>query len=183
MGPTTPPTKPRIRAQLEPTSSANPANSASSAAPVNPPKNPTLPNPNTSSGQSKIIDVGSDLGIAANVEYERAIGEAFSLRAEFGGSLFDNSKGLSYAGEAAGEFVYRFDVLKYVPYIMGGGGAIYSGGGPLPGSFDAVVVLGGGLDILKSREFSYGFEAKMAASANTTTISAGFRATWRWGYF
>ena len=143
----------------------------------------TLASHDHTTGAPDTTDVGSNLGAGLNVEYERSIGEAFSLRAELGAALWDNSKGTSYGGLLAGEFVYRFDVLKYVPYLIGGGGAVYTGGGPLPGSFDAVLVLGGGLDILHSRESSYGFEARIASSANTTVISAGFRLTWRWGYF
>ena len=53
---------------------------------------------------------------------------------------------------------------------------------PLPLALLAVAC--GGLDFLRSRERSWGFEARLASFAgNVTTMSLGVRGTLRWGFF
>jgi len=47
-----------------------------------------------------------------------------------------------------------------------------------------VLALGGGLDVLASREKSWGVEARLASFGGDVTIfTVGLRATKRWGYF
>jgi hypothetical protein len=116
--------------------------------------------------------------------YERSFSEALSWRLELGGGLYGGG-GLSYSAAAAGGLVYRFDVLRYVPYALVEVGASLVGGGPVPAPvLDPVVQIGGGLDVLLGRERSWGIEARVASFAgDTTTVSISARTTWRWGFF
>ena len=129
------------------------------------------------------MDITPTIGGVVAVEYERAFAEALSWRVELAGGVF-HGDGTSYLGLADAGAVYRFDVLKYVPYAFAGVGAVLAGGGPLDDNIDPVLVLGGGLDFLRGRDRSWGFEARMASFAgDVTTFSAGVRGTLRWGYF
>lgn len=133
--------------------------------------------------------ISPDVGGAASVTYEHSISTDFSLRVEgafgafYGGGTEEQSK-TSYAGLADAGAVFRFDVLKYVPYLFGGLGAVATTGGPIDGGVDFVVAIGGGLDVLLSRSRSYGFEARLASfGGDTTVFTLGVRGTVRWGYF
>lgn len=130
-----------------------------------------------------------DVGGAASVTYEHSISSDLSLRVEgafgvfYGGGTEEQSK-VSYAGLVDAGGVFRFDVLKYVPYLFGGVGAVATTGGPIDGGVDFVVAIGGGLDVLLSRARSYGFEARLASfGGDTTVFTLGVRGTVRWGYF
>jgi hypothetical protein len=123
------------------------------------------------------------VGAAIGVTYERGISEALSWRVSLLGGGFVGG-GTTGAAWLAGGVVYRFDVLKYVPYVEASVGGIALGGAPLPGTIDPLLELGGGLDVLSSRERSYGVEVRVGSFAGDTTIvTAGLRMTWRWGYF
>ncbi|MFN0251350.1 MAG: hypothetical protein ACKV2T_31030 [Kofleriaceae bacterium] len=133
--------------------------------------------------------ISPDIGGAAAITYEHSISTDLSLRVEaafgafYGGGTEEQSKG-TYAGLADAGAVFRFDILKYVPYLFGGLGAVATTGGPIDGGVDFVVAIGGGLDILLSRERSYGFEARLASfGGDTTVFTFGVRGTLRWGYF
>ena len=133
--------------------------------------------------------ISPDIGGAVSVTYEHSVSTDFSLRVEgafgafYGGGTEKQSKD-TYAGLADAGAVFRFDVLKYVPYLFGGLGAVATTGGPIDGGVDFVVAIGGGLDILLSRDKSYGFEARLASfGGDTTVFTLGVRATRRWGYF
>lgn len=116
--------------------------------------------------------------------YERGFSEALSWRVELAGAVYGGG-GVSWGAAAGAGLVYRFDVLKYVPYAIVGLGGSYLDGGPIPDRvIDPVVLVGGGVDLLKSRDRSYGLEARVASFAgDTTTVSLGVRITHRWGYF
>jgi hypothetical protein len=133
--------------------------------------------------------ISPDVGGAASVTYEHSISTDFSLRVEgafgafYGGGTEKQSKA-SYAALADAGAVFRFDVLKYVPYLFGGLGAVATTGGPIEGGVDFVVAIGGGLDVLLSRDRSYGFELRLASfGGDTTVFTVGARYSWRWGYF
>ena len=129
------------------------------------------------------MDETSYAGMGLAVEYERAFAESLSWRVELTGGVFlDDSNWFGIADAGA---VYRFDVLKFVPYAFAGVGVIVAGGGPLDEiAVDPALVLGGGLDFLRSRDWSWGFEGRLATFASDiTTFSAGVRYTRRWGYF
>ena len=129
------------------------------------------------------MDVAVYAGGTLALEYERAFAESLSWRVELvGGLFFDDGTAWVALGDAGA--VYRFDVTKYVPYAFAGVGAVGAGGGPLETGFDPVLVLGGGLDFLRGRDRSWGFEGRLASFAgDVTTFSVGLRYTLRWGYF
>ena len=131
--------------------------------------------------------VGGSLGLS----YERLVGTDFALRAELVGGLFyggadakQRQSKISNALLADAGISFRFDVLKYVPYAFAGLGAVTAGGGPIERGTGLVLVVGGGLDWLRSRSRSYGVEARLASfGGDVTVITAGVRGTVRWGYF
>ena len=133
--------------------------------------------------------VTPDLGGALSLMYEQMIGSDVGVRVEAAGGLFRGGQGMdqsptSYVGLADAGLVFRFDVLKYVPYAFAGLGVVYTGGGPITGGFDPVLAIGGGLDILYSRQYSYGFEGRLASfGGDVTVFTLGIRGTTRWGYF
>jgi hypothetical protein len=135
-------------------------------------------------GEEEDETIAPTAGGVGLVSYERGFSEALSWRVELSGGLYGGG-GLSWSGAAAGGLVYRFDVLKYVPYALIELGVSYVGGGPVPEPvLDPVVQLGGGLDFLLGRSRSWGLEARVASFAgDTTTVSLGARYTLRWGYF
>jgi hypothetical protein len=133
--------------------------------------------------------VTPDIGGALGVTYEHAVSSDISLRGDLSGGLFyggqtKDQSPTSYAVLFDAGVTFRFDVLKYVPYALIGIGGIASGGGPIDGELDPVLVIGGGLDYLASRDRSYGIEARLASFGSDVTIfTLGLRATCRWGYF
>ncbi|MGE5182426.1 MAG: hypothetical protein ACM31C_10210 [Acidobacteriota bacterium] len=130
-------------------------------------------------------DVGGTLGVV----YERSLSSDFSLRGELAGAMFSGGNStkqssLSYAGIGDVGGVFRFDVLKYVPYAFGGVGAIVSSGGPIDKGSELVLAIGGGCDVLASRSRSYGIEGRLASfGGNITIFTLSVRGTIRWGYF
>jgi hypothetical protein len=131
--------------------------------------------------------IGGSLGVS----YERHIGTDVALRGELVGGLFygggDEKEQESQTSNALLVdlgVALRFDVLKYVPYAFAGLGAITTGGGPLERDTAPVLVVGGGLDWLQSRQRSYGLEARIASfGGDVTVVTIGVRGTTRWGYF
>lgn len=145
--------------------------------------------PGVATGNMAPPAVSPDVGGALAVTYEHAIGTDIALRAELAGGLFYGGHGedqapVSYAALADAGVVFRFDVLKYVPYAFGGLGAVGTTGGPIDRGVNLVLAVGGGLDILVSRAWSYGFEARLASfGGDVTVFTLGVRGTTRWGYF
>ena len=88
----------------------------------------------------------------------------------------------SFASLGDAGAVFRFDVLQVVPYLFAGLGGVVSGGGPLDRGADLVLVVGGGVDWLMSRERSIGLEARIASFGGDITVATfGLRGTLRWG--
>lgn len=145
--------------------------------------------PGTAEGNMEPPAVSPDVGGSLAAIYEHAIGSDFSLRGELAGGLFYGGESakqsaLSYAGLVDAGAVFRFDVLKYVPYAFGGVGAVVTSGGPIGDHATFVLAVGGGLDVLASRDKSWGFEARLASfGGDVTIVTLGLRATTRWGYF
>lgn len=133
--------------------------------------------------------VSPTVGGSLSVIYEHAIGSDFSLRGEATGGLFyggntEDQGALSYAGLADAGAVFRFDVLKYVPYAFAGLGAVVTTGGPIQSGTSFVLAVGGGLDVLVDRSKSWGIEARLASfGGDVTVFTLGVRGTTRWGYF
>jgi hypothetical protein len=134
--------------------------------------------------------LSSDIGGVLTVSYEHSVSTDISLRAELAGGAFyggtqamQKQSNASFAALGDAGAVFRFDVLKYVPYAFAGLGGVISGGGPIDRGADFVLVIGGGLDWLRSRERSYGIEARVASFAgDITVVTFGLRGTVRWGW-
>jgi uncharacterized protein (DUF697 family) len=133
--------------------------------------------------------VGPDVGGSLAASFEQAMSDEISLRGELVGAIFhggnsDKQAATAYAGLVDVGAVFRFDVLKYVPYAIAGVGGVVSGGGPIARGTELVLVLGGGVDVLVSRERSWGVEARLAAfGGDVTVFTLGVRGTARWGFF
>ncbi len=134
--------------------------------------------------------VSPSLGGALVVSYERAIGTDIAFRAELAGGMFyggNSAKQSSHSFAALGDLglVFRFDVFKYVPYAFAGLGGVQAGGGPITGAgSNVVLVVGGGVDRLFSRNRSAGGEIRIASFAGDVTVfTVGLRGTVRWGFF
>lgn len=133
--------------------------------------------------------VSPDWGTGLFASYERMLGSDLGLRAELAGSLFSGGNtakqtATSYAVLGDAGLVFRFDVLRVVPYAFAGLGAVWSTGGPIDRGTDYVIVIGGGVDWLRSRERSYGLEVRMGSFAgDVTVVTVGLRGTQRWGFF
>ncbi|HEU0030222.1 MAG TPA: hypothetical protein VFQ53_06310 [Kofleriaceae bacterium] len=128
-------------------------------------------------------------GIALGVTYERSVGTDVVLRGEllggsfYGGAQKDQSN-FSYAALGDAGVALRFDVFQYVPYAFVGLGGVLSGGGPIDRGIDYALVAGAGLDVLRSRERSWGGELRLASFAGDVTVfTVGVRGTARWGFF
>ncbi len=133
-------------------------------------------------GTFSIPDHSPDGGVVG-VDYERGISESIALRASGGAGAYYGS-GLAYSAHASIGLTYAFDVIKYVPYANLGVGGIVIDGSDIDADVYPLLELGVGLDILKSREFSWGFQARFETyAANTSFFTAGTRLTWRWGFF
>jgi len=149
----------------------------------------TFSTPGKKMGNQEPPAITPDVGGTLSVVYEQSLSTDFSLRGELAGGLFyGGNTGMqsdtSYAGLGDVGLVFRFDVLKYVPYAFGGVGGIVSGGGPIDRGSELVVALGGGLDILTSRERSWGIEGRLVSfGGDVTLFTLGLRGTVRWGYF
>ena len=116
-----------------------------------------------------------------------SISTDLALRVELAGGVFHGGgqamqSQTSYASLGDAGAVFRFDVLKVVPYLFGGLGGVVSGGGPIDRGADFVLVVGGGVDWLTSRERSLGLEARIASfGGDITLVTFGVRGTLRWG--
>ena len=134
--------------------------------------------------QSFTVPKHAPPGGGVGLEYERGLGQAFSLRAAAGGGLFDESGQASYSGQATLGLTYVVDIIKYVPYLTGGLGATVLGGGAVDTEVHPVVELGAGIDLLTRRGLSYGAWVRVASFLDDSALyGAGLRVTWRWGFF
>jgi hypothetical protein len=147
----------------------------------------TFSAPGQAMGKQAPPTLTPDIGGILAVSYEQAISSDLALRAELAGGVFYGGgqamqSQTSYAslGDVGG--VFRFDVLKVVPYLFGGLGGVVAGGGPIDRGADFVLVVGGGVDWLTSRERSLGLEARIASfGGDITVVTFGVRGTLRWG--
>ena len=123
-------------------------------------------------------------GGALGLEYERGLGEDLWVRAAASGGAYLVSNDASWTGQGTVGLTYVVDVLRYVPYLHAGVGAVMLGGGPLERELHPVVELGAGLDVLTRRELSWGVYVRLASFLDDSSfVGAGARVTWRWGFF
>jgi len=145
--------------------------------------------PGKKTGTMEPPAITPDIGGTISLVYERSLSTDFSLRGELAGAVFDGGNTskqteVSYAGLADAGAVFRFDVLKYVPYAFGGVGVLATSGGPIDQNPQLVLAIGGGLDVLVDRRHSWGIEGRLASfGGNVTLFTLGVRGTCRWGYF
>jgi hypothetical protein len=122
-------------------------------------------------------------GALFGVEYERGITDALWLRGQLGYGAYPFGE-FSHSGDASFGLTYAIDVLKYVPYVKGGLGVLGVAGPAVDTAIYPLVEIGAGLDILRSRSFSYGIEARVEAFfEGTAFFTAGARLSYRWGFF
>lgn len=122
-------------------------------------------------------------GAALGLDYERGVTDALWLRGSAGGGVY-HQDGPAYSGHAVLGLTYALDVLKYVPYANLGIGAIAVTGDELDTGVHPLLEIGGGLDILVDRGFSWGVQARFESFLDRTAFfTAGARLTWRWGFF
>ena len=128
-----------------------------------------------------------DIGGVLVASYEYSISSDIALRGELAGGVFHGGaqarqSQTSFASLGDAGAVFRFDVLKFVPYGFAGLGGVAAGGGPIDRGADFVLVVGGGVDWLRSRERSVGLEARVASFGGDITVATfGLRGTLRWG--
>jgi hypothetical protein len=148
----------------------------------------TFSAPGKKRGSATPPEVAPDIGGSLSMIYEQMIGTDLGLRGEAAGTVFSGGNtskesAASYAAVGDVGVVFRFDILRYVPYAFGGVGGMLTGGGPLGTSGELAIVVGGGLDVLVSRSQSWGIEGRLAAFGGTITVfTLGLRGTMRWGY-
>ena len=122
-------------------------------------------------------------GATLQATYERGFGDYASWRAQLAGAIYGGG-GVAGTGLATIGLSYRLDVLRYVPYAAIGVGVLVRGGGPFDTGVEPALELGGGVDVLRGRDRSWGLAAAVTSFAgDTTTITLTLRSTWRWGYF
>jgi hypothetical protein len=132
------------------------------------------------------IDDHDGQGGALSLEYERGLSDAFWLRGAATGAVHHggDEDGTSFAGHAVVGLTYVIDVLKYVPYLHAGIGAVVLGGGELDAEVRPLGEIGIGLDLLVSRDRSYGLFARAGTFLDDSAfVAAGVRMSWRWGFF
>ena len=129
-------------------------------------------------------DLELDGGVLV-LEWERGLGDTYGVRAHLAAGAYDGSaEGTPYGGAAAIGGVYRFDVLRAVPYLQASVGAIMATGDGMDTTVKPTIELGAGLDFLESRSFGWGVALSWDAIASEARfLTIGLRASWRWGWF
>ena len=134
-------------------------------------------------GTYLIPDYSPD-GAVLGVSFERGFSDTLAWRVSGGGGAYYGGEQLTYSGHATFGFTYLLDVLKYVPYLEAGAGAIIIAGGEAGTDISPLIQIGVGLDILRSRTFSYGVHLQFESLLQETSFfTAGARVSWRWGFF
>jgi hypothetical protein len=130
------------------------------------------------------IDEYDGPGGGLSFDYERGLSDAFWLRLSATAAVHDGGDGAIYTPQATIGLTYVIDVLKYVPYLHAGLGVVQLVGSELDAEYHPLAEIGIGLDLLVSRERSYGFFARAGTYLEDSAfITAGVRMTWRWGFF
>ena len=130
-----------------------------------------------------------DFGLVVDGVYAHGLSSELSLRAEalvggFYGGAQKGESNLSYAALADVGALFKFDVLKYVPYAFAGLGPVVAGGGPIATDVTWVLAIGGGLEIESSRTRSWGIEGRLASFAGDITVfTFEYHRSCRWGFF
>jgi hypothetical protein len=130
------------------------------------------------------LDERSPQGAQLGLVFERGVSDAVNLRAAAAAGLHADAGSAVGSAQAVLGITYLIDVLKYVPYVSAGAGALFVAGGALDSGLQPMIELGLGLDVLSSRTFSWGLELRAGAFLEGGgLLSAGVRTSWRWGFF
>jgi hypothetical protein len=118
------------------------------------------------------------------LDYRRGVTDVVWLRGSLTGAALSHEGGTSYLGQGVVGLTYALDILKYVPYVDLGLAATIVGGGGLDREVHPSIEAGVGLDVLVGRSLSWGPVARVAAFLDDSTlVSLGLRASYRWGFF
>ena len=131
-------------------------------------------------GDGDVSGVGGGVGI----DYQRGFGDTWWFRASVGGAAYAIEGEASYSAVGSLGVTYAVDVIKYVPYVGIGGGAVVVGGGAVDGRVEPYLELGVGVEVLQSTTFSWGIDARFSSFVgDATLLLVGPRISWKWGYF
>lgn len=126
----------------------------------------------------------SPSGTGLGIDYERGVTDVLWLRASAGGGVYFGDEAFAYSSHGTVGVTYALDVIKYVPYVNLGLGGIVITAENIDTDLHPLVELGGGLDVLVSRNLSWGVRARFESYLDRTAfVSAGARLSWRWGFF
>jgi len=124
-----------------------------------------------------------DQGLLVGLDYEHGLSETLSLRLGGGAGWYPKGDG-SQSGHGLVGIRYAFDVIRYVPYVNLGAGALVLFGNERETALKPLLEVGVGVDRLLGRDWSYGIHVRFASFlADVGFFTAGLRATYRWGYF
>jgi hypothetical protein len=127
-----------------------------------------------------ITAVGGQL----TADFEYGWNDTFWLRASGAAGYFSVPQGTAWSAGGTLGLTYAVDILKYVPLIQAGVGALVVGGDGVDVEVRPVVELGLGLAVLQGRTWSWGFVSRFDGFASQAIFfTIGPRLTWRWGYF
>jgi hypothetical protein len=123
-------------------------------------------------------------GVQAAADYEYGWNDTLWLRASVTGGYFSVAEGAAWSTGGIVGITYAFDVLRYVPFLHAGVGALVIGGDGVDTDVRPVVELGLGLNVLEGRTFSWGVVAHFDGTySKAIFFSIGPRLAWRWGFF
>jgi hypothetical protein len=123
-------------------------------------------------------------GGLVNFDLEHGVTDALWVRGTVGGGVYAGPSGLSWNTTATAGVTYTIDVLRYVPYVNLGIGAMALGGGGIDTQVKLLIELGAGLDVIESTKFSWGVAIRFDSFASSVLyFTVGPRVSWRWGFF
>ena len=119
-------------------------------------------------------------GGALTFDYERGLSDAFWLRVTGTGAVYrgGDQDGTGYSGNLVGGLTYVIDVLRYVPYLHAGVGAVVLGGD----SFDPEIhpMARSGSASTSGRRAVYGL--RPAGRFRRDALHHSRRPRWRWAF-
>jgi hypothetical protein len=123
-------------------------------------------------------------GAQLALDYEYGWNDTLWLRASGSGGYFSVPKGSAWAAGGTLGITYAIDVIRWVPFVQLGAGALVVGGDGVDVEVKPVVELGVGLAALQGRTWSWGVVARVDTMfSQATFLTVGPRLTWRWGFF
>lgn len=125
-------------------------------------------------------------GIALGGRAHFGLGERFMLGGVLHYALHPSGAGgTAHTAFVGGSFVWKLDVVEWVPFATFEAGALFHKVPGLPESGDFDLAFGLGVDYLLSREVALGFHARYhliatGLSSFPAYVTAGFRVSYRW---